>query len=86
MSSLLSVLGCHTSHWKGFVDVNKLVENDVKYIYPKTTHGSGPWVDPRFEETWANTRDALFRGPWHWLVPGVDPVVAKRIKKKLNQE
>jgi len=59
--------GLDVSHHQGAIDWASVAEQDVHFVWIKATEG-GDWVDPRFDENWAEAgRAGLLRGAYHFV-------------------
>lgn len=68
------VLGIDISRWQWGkpVPFAGLYRRGVRFCFAKATHGMGK--DATFERGYKGSLDAgLFRGAYHWHVPGIDP-------------
>jgi len=61
------LIGVDISSYQGDVDMSKLKEQDIRFIYIKATEGSNH-VDRRFAENWKNARENnLPAGAYHFF-------------------
>ncbi len=62
-----STIGVDVSSYQADIDMNRLKEQDIQFIYIKATEGSGS-QDKRFDENWKNAQDAgLLSGAYHFF-------------------
>lgn len=62
-----STIGVDISSYQANVDMQKLKEQDVRFVYMKATEGSGS-QDERFEANWKNAKEAgLLSGAYHFF-------------------
>lgn len=62
-----SIIGVDVSSYQADIDMNRLKEQNIKFIYIKATEGSNH-RDPRFAENWANAEQAgLLSGAYHFF-------------------
>jgi len=77
---MAKILGIDTSKWDGFVDWKLAVNNGASFAYIK----SSQWdKDPRFSESWANSRGVLPRGAYHFLDWGWSEVKQAELMVKI---
>ena len=62
-----STIGVDVSTYQANIDMNKLKEQNIKFIFIKATEGS-TMQDDRFSENWKNAKDAeLLSGAYHFF-------------------
>ncbi|MBO7728987.1 MAG: glycoside hydrolase family 25 [Oscillospiraceae bacterium] len=62
-----SVIGADVSSYQTEINMNKLKEQNIEFIYIKATEGS-TFQDPRFAENWENAAKAeLLSGAYHFF-------------------
>ncbi len=62
-----SVIGVDVSSYQADIDMAKLKQQDISFIYIKASEGSG-MQDPRFNENWENAKKAgLLAGAYHFF-------------------
>ena len=62
-----SSIGVDVSSYQANIDMNKLKEQNIKFIYIKATEGSKS-QDDKFSENWKNAKDAeLLSGAYHFF-------------------
>ena len=62
-----STIGVDVSAYQANIDMNKLKEQNIKFIYIKATEGSKK-KDDRFDENWENAKNAdLLSGAYHFF-------------------
>ena len=62
-----STIGVDVSSYQADIDMNRLKEQDIQFIYIKATEGNGS-QDKRFAENWKNAQDAgLLSGAYHFF-------------------
>jgi lysozyme len=62
-----STIGVDVSSYQADIDMNKLKEQNIKFIYIKATEGSKT-KDNRFDENWENAENAeLLSGAYHFF-------------------
>jgi len=77
---MAKILGIDTSKWNGFVDWKLAVNNGASFAYIK----SSQWdKDPRFSESWVNSRGVLPRGAYHFLEWGWSEVKQAELMVKI---
>ena len=61
------IIGVDLSNHQGLVDMNKLKEEKIKFIYMKATEGSSH-VDLQFKNNWENAKNAnVLSGAYHFF-------------------
>ena len=62
-----STIGVDVSSYQANIDMNKLKEQNIKFIYIKATEGSKT-QDNKFDENWTNAKKAeLLSGAYHFF-------------------
>ena len=62
-----STIGVDVSSYQADIDMNKLKEQNIQFIYIKATEGS-TWQDDRFLENWEKAKNAgLLSGAYHFF-------------------
>ena len=62
-----STIGVDVSSYQANIDMNKLKEQNIKFIYIKATEGSKT-QDKKFNENWKNAKNAdLLSGAYHFF-------------------
>ncbi len=62
-----STIGVDVSSYQANIDMNKLKEQNIKFIYIKATEGSKA-KDDKFDENWKNAKNAeLLSGAYHFF-------------------
>ncbi|MBQ1306695.1 MAG: hypothetical protein IIY56_00925 [Erysipelotrichaceae bacterium] len=62
-----SIIGVDVSSYQADIDMDRLKQQDIRFIYIKATEGSG-MQDPRFQENWENAGKAgLLSGAYHFF-------------------
>ena len=62
-----STIGVDVSSYQANINMNKLKEQNIRFIYIKATEGSNK-QDDKFDENWKNTKNAeLLSGAYHFF-------------------
>lgn len=62
-----SIIGVDVSSYQANIDMNKLKEQNIKFVYIKATEGSKT-KDDKFDENWENAKNAeLLSGAYHFF-------------------
>jgi len=73
-----SIIGVDVSSYQANIDMNKLKEQNIKFVYIKATEGSKT-KDDKFDENWENAKNAeLLSGAYHFF-----PMI---VKEELKQK
>lgn len=60
-------IGVDISSYQGNVNIKKLKDQNIKFIYIKATEGSS-FVDPKFHKNWENAKDEkILSGAYHFF-------------------
>lgn len=60
-------IGVDISSYQGDVDMDRLMEQDIQFVYIKSTEGSNH-VDGKFKQNWENAQESgILRGAYHFF-------------------
>ena len=61
------IIGVDISSYQGDVDMEKLIEQDIHFVYIKATEGSNH-VDSKFSQNWTNAQESgILSGAYHFF-------------------